>query len=488
MKRGLIKSIIIIVLVPLLLVNFGLANEITDDYFDIAMNYYNSNNLSKAIEYVEYILKIEPDNVQALELKNKINPKAPDRTQAEVLQTAEALNQVKSAESFVILNIPQADVAKMDYNSDYYNTKGQEFYKKKDYNSAIEYFFKAISLDKRNQQAYNNLAMAYWMKNNPKLAIKYLKRANFINRKYTQPLVNLSLIYKQLGDEKKQIYYLKKAIRQNPNDYWAYYLLGEYYKDKACYAAAIENYKESIKIDKKFSQAYLGLAMSFFEIEEFNYSILTMEQYLELVPESDFAMFMLARANLVLGQYETAKKYVQKAILISDKPEYEYELGKIEYYMENYQDAMEIFQQFLLKNTLAEAFNYIGLCNYKLKQMDAAILHFNRAIELDGLRPIYYYNLAQCYKSLGDKKNYAKNMNSATRITPINYQDFIDLSYIYFDNSNSSYAINTLNDAIRRYPDIKALYLSKLKIYEAIGDNLHYNEVKDLINERFNAK
>ena len=54
--------------------NFASASEITDDYFDIATNYFNTNNYAKAIEYLDNILKLEPDNLQAQTLRNKILP------------------------------------------------------------------------------------------------------------------------------------------------------------------------------------------------------------------------------------------------------------------------------------------------------------------------------------------------------------------------------------------------------------------------------
>lgn len=467
---------------------YSMASELTDDYFDIATNYYTSNNFAKAIEYLDEILKIEPENAQAKELKEKISPSSEAETTAKEESTAKILTNVQNPENLTILNMPQTDVEKMNYNSDYYNTKGQEFYQKKEYDTAIEYFFKSISLNQKNAQAYNNLAMAYWQKNNKTLSIKYFKKAHSLNRNYTQPLVNLSVLYGQLGDEEKQFCYLQKAIYCNPNDYWAYYLLGDYYKSKNCYPKAIDSYKEAIKSNQKFAQAYLSLAMCFFETEEFNYALIALSQYRELKPQSDFALYMMARTNLVLCHYESAKLDIFEAISINDKTEYQFELAKIEYYLENYQEALDIFQQVLQKSVSAEAFNYVGLCNYKLKNIEYAIANFNKALDLDGLRPIYYYNLAQCYKSMGDKKNYLKYVNSATKITPINYQDFIDLSYIYYDNGNPNYALNTLSDAIKRYPSIKSLYISKLKIYEALNDNFHYNELKDLINARFNIK
>lgn len=500
------------------------ASELSEDYFGIATNYFNSKNYQKALEYVEDVLKIEPENSKAQSLKAKIlcicidtqNSNATKPTdvisyaapgtqpsgdiiiqsppksvvEPNVLSSSVPVivSEKTSTPSFIVLNVPQADTDKMTYNSDYYNTKGQDLYQKKDYDAAIGYFYKAIKLNPRNQQAYNNLAMAYWFKNNTAVAVNYFKKAYSINKNYTQPLVNLALLYKQLGDEKKELWALNEATKHNPNDYCAYYVLGEYYKSKMQYTQAIANYKEVIKINPKYSQVYLSLALCFFETEQFNYTLMALGQYIQYNPTSDFAYFMMARTNLVLCRYSEAKENIVKAMEINHKPEYQYELAKINYYQEDYQVALDIFQTLLQTTNSAEYYNYSGLCNYKLKNIDAAISNFNKAIEIDGLRPIYYYNLAQCYKSIGDKKNYAKSVNMATKITPINFQDFIDLSYIYYDNGNPNYAINMLNNAISKYPSVKALYLSKLKIYESLGDNLHYNEIKDLINERFNTK
>jgi len=488
MRRGILIFFIIAGFFAFQRGNTVFATELTDDYFDIASNYYISNNFEKALEYLNEILCMEPANAQARGLKDKILPSTMAENLAQTQATAEVLNAVQTPANFVVLDVPQADTEKMSYNSGYYNTKGQEFYQKKEYDTAVEYFYKSINLNPRNAQAYNNLAMAYWQKNNKGLAIKYFKKSNSLNKNYTQPLVNLSILYSQMGDNEKRVFYLKKAIQNNSSDYWAYYLLGDYYKSISSYPKAIENLKEAIKINSKFSQAYLGIALCFFETEEFNYAIIALNEYQQLCPCSDFANYMMARTNLALCHYDKAKADILNAIAINDTTEYQFELAKIEYFLEDYQTAMDRFVQVLQKSNSAEGLNYVGLCNYKLKNIDIAIENFNKAIALDGLRPIYYYNLAQCYKSLGDKKNYLKYVNTATKITPINYQDFIDLSYIYYDNGNPSYALNNLNDAIKRYPTIKALYISKLKIYESLNDSAHYSEFKDIINERFNTK
>lgn len=484
MKKGML--FFVFVLLALQLMNLASASELTDDYFDIATNYFNNNRSAKALEYLDLILKIEPDNLAANTLRAKISPPPAVAEVAEPTVPVEVV--VQNPPNLVVMDVAQADTEKMAYDADYYNAKGQEFYAKKEYDSAIEYFYKSIKINRRNPQAYNNLAMCYWFKKNTPVAIKYFNKANALNKKYTQPLVNLSNLYKYVGNPQKQLYCLRKAIKYNCNDYLAYYYLGDYYRSLGQYPLAIANYKEVVKINPKFQQVYLSLAISFFETEEFNYSIMALSQYQEYCPNSDFAYYLLAKSYLALCKYPEAKLCIEKAISINNTNEYQFELAKIDYSLDDYISALEIFQGLLKISETAEIYNYVGLCSYKLKSIDTAIANFNNAIEKDSLRPIYYYNLAQCYKSLGDKANYQKYTSAATKITPVNYQDFIDLSYVYCDNGNPSYAINTLNNAISKYPSVKSLYLSKLKIYETLGDNLHYNEVKDLIEMRFNRK
>lgn len=485
MKKGIL--FFVLVLLALQFQNCVSATELSEDYFDIASNYYVSNNYAKALEYIDLVLKFDPNNAKATELKSKILPDETKSDNLTIEQTAKILSTTQGT-SIEIIDIEKKNIDNVIYDANYYNTKGQEFYRKKELEQAIQYFQKAIKIDKRNAVAYNNLAMTFWAQNNTAGAINYFKKSNSLNRRFTQPLVNLSMLYKQLGDEKNQICYLKKAIRLNCNDYLAYYWLGDYYKNKGLYPLAIQNYKETLKINQKFAPVYLNLALCFFETEEFNYCLLALNQYKEFCTNSDYAYYLASRANSALCRHKEAKEMIEKAILTCDRPDYNFELAKIDYSLGEYQNALNILQNLLKSIDSAEYFNYAGLCNYKLKNIEIAIANFNKAIDMDGLRPMYYYNLAQCYKSLGDKKNYVKYVNTATKINPISYQDFIDLSYIYYDNGNPGYALNTINRAISFYPDNKALYLSKLKIYETLGDNFHYNETKKMINERFNEK
>ena len=132
-----------------------------------------------------------------------------------------------------------------------------------------------------------------------------------------------------------------------------------------------------------------------------------------------------------------------------------------------------------------EILNYIGLAYYKIKQPEIALTYFKKLVELDKSKTIYYYNLALCYKSLGDRNKFFKYVDMATKILPKYPQDYIDLSYVYYDNGNKSYALNILNDGITKYPNNKKLYSSKLSLFETSGDTKNYVEFKSIVDSKF---
>ncbi len=185
MKKGLLISVLFLLCISL--PNFAFASDLTDDYFDIAVEYFNQNDYAKAMEYLGYILQIEPDNLPALTLKNKICPPPKPEPEADAVPISSTtqdavLTVVKSTDVSAV----QIDVGNVVYDADYYNTKGQEAYQKKDFDSAIEYFFKAINIDSKNAQAYNSLGLTYQAKNSTHFAIKYFKLANSIKKSYTE--------------------------------------------------------------------------------------------------------------------------------------------------------------------------------------------------------------------------------------------------------------------------------------------------------------
>ena len=478
------KKLLILFIFITLIQSTAYSNELSDDYFDIAKNYAENGENTKALEYANYAISIDPKNKDAIKFKDKL---LPVETNDDISTSAIILSKQNTLSDLSILDIPKSNKYKIENSSEYYNRQGKQYYLNEEYDNAIQSFIRAVSVDNKNYIAYNNLGMTYLMKNNLDLAEKYFKKAANISKYYAQPYINLALLYKQKGDNDRYYSYLKKALEVNPDNYWTHYLLGDYFSACEQYPKSVDYYTDSININPNFAPSYLALGVSYFKTDKYDLSIAALKKYIEFVPKSDFAFSMLAKNYYLKGEYSIAKNYIKQALTINPTNQYRLELAKIEFNNAEYKSALINFQILEPDYQYAEIYNYIGLCNLMLNRYELAIVNFNKAIVVDSRRPIYYYNLAQCYKQLDEKKKYAQYMNLAIQMMPVTYQDYIDISCIYYNTGKNNIAIKTLERGIEVFPNSKPIYMALMGLYDAIGDKVNYNYIKDKIEMRFNS-
>ncbi len=84
------------------------AVEITQDYIDIAKNYFNEKNYEKASVYVDYALKIDKLNKDALILKEQIH-----LIQTKPEDACTETQAVQTVEDFTVLDVPKANTSEM---------------------------------------------------------------------------------------------------------------------------------------------------------------------------------------------------------------------------------------------------------------------------------------------------------------------------------------------------------------------------------------
>lgn len=439
------------------------ANDLTDDYFDIAQNYYKEGNSAKAMEYINQILEIENNNLPALGFKIKLTPPT----------FSKKLPDINKPLIFDVPYIQTGNTA-----SDAYYTQGLNCYKSKDYAASESALKSAVQANPNNFRAYNTLGLVYWAQNKLNDAKTSFEKSNNINQSYTVPLDNLAQIYRQTGEKDKCHITLLKAQNQNSQDFCAFLLLGDYYKDTGDYTNALKNYREVISINPKYNLAYFKIAQAKTDNLDFTGSNATLNYYLKSNPKDDFAYYLIAKNYIYMNEYNKAKENIYKAILICNCREYRAELGKINYKNEDIQDALDAFKSSVSSETTPEIYNYIGMCYFNLHDFNKAILNINKAISLPDTRVLYYYNLAQVYYTLKDNTNYSRYMSLVKDFQPATCQDYIDLSGILLDSESKNAAILVLNQGIEKYPKVKELYLEKLKIYDLTNDTQGIGQTK----------
>lgn len=500
--------------------------EIIEDYLDIADNYAFSGEYQKALDYINMVVHFEPMNStakykQAMLLTTlhkteeakeifaeaiKLNPKfanselaamlladnnPPEKTvyaPAQTIVPQSHPEELSVKQTFENTFGTEAKEEPKPYSSEYYNQLGLQYLNDGDNKSAYEYFKKSIELDKKNFDAHNNLGLFYWQQGENKLAEEQFKKAAKIDPKSSKPLLNLGLLYKEMKKDKKYYNNINKAITMNPDDYLSNWIMGNYYAETGRLTHAIKFYKKAIDYNPNFYDGYLSLGNALAHAQEFEEAYAVFEKALTINSIDPNLYYILSRTASVLGKTLEAKQYILEGLEIAQTDKLLLELAKITSNMGDYEESLQILLKYFADTNEPEILNYIGLAYYKLKQPDIAISYFKKLIEIDKSKTIYFYNLALCYKSLGNRDKFFKYVDIATKILPKYPQDYIDLSYIYFDNGNKSYALNILNDGILKYPDDKKIYLSKLSLFQTCGDTKNYVEFKSIVDAKFGSQ
>ena len=167
------KFILLCLIFPCLAV---CANEVTEDYFDIASDYATYGKYSDAMIYVDKILQIEPNNADAKDLKNTLirvtNPNAKsyltynDKT---IQQAQQYKKQGERNKQISTLASATNDFWSIFLLAQYYRDNG-------DYNNAISYFQKATNLKPDYSQNYLGLAQCYSKMGDYKNAVNNLNK------------------------------------------------------------------------------------------------------------------------------------------------------------------------------------------------------------------------------------------------------------------------------------------------------------------------
>ncbi len=511
--------------------------EIIDDYMEMADTYAFAGDYQKALEYINMVVHFEPMNPtarykQALLLttlnKNdeareiftqalKLNPKFANSelavllkqddnkalssgetiyntpieqssvniiTQQEEKNIETQTKQKEETKNIIIADEPQQKI--VPYSSEYYNQMGLQYLNEGDNKNAYDYLLKAVEIDKHNFEALNNLGLFYWQQGENKLAEEQFKKAIRVNSKSCKPLLNLGLLYKEMGKDKKYYDYINKALKLEPKNYLANWIVGNYYAETARPIHAISLYKKAIDLNPEFYDGYISLGNIYAATGSFEEAYELFKKALNINSVDPNLYYILSKTASILDKNIEAKDYILKGLELSQNDKFYLELAKITSNMGDYEESLEILMKYFSETTDPEILNYIGLAYYKIKQPEIAIRYFQKLIDIDKSKTTYLYNLALCYKSLGNREKFFKYVDMATKILPKNPQDYIDLSYIYFDNGNKSFALNVLNDGILQYPNDKKLYMAKLSLFKTCGDMKNYIEFKTIVDTKFN--
>ncbi len=229
-----------------------------------------------------------------------------------------------------------------------YNNYGVELSQiYKEYEKAIPYFKKAISMDSNYPDPCNNLAVCYSHIGNIDGAIEALKKGLHINPYYPEGYNNLASFFLRKKEYEKAAKALRTALHLRPYYGKAYFNLGRLYAEQGKQEQCLECFKKACTIadlDNEFGFTTYGNAC--FQQKKFDQAIWAFGKVLEYNPNNMDALFNLGNTYYLAKQYDHAKTIYQRMIQIRpDDIRVWYNLGETLFAQNKIDEALNCFKR-----------------------------------------------------------------------------------------------------------------------------------------------
>lgn len=281
------KRILFLFLILLLFNCQVKANELTEDYFDIAVNYSIEGNYNEAEVYLNKILAIEPDNELAKNLKAAI-----ERTQQKPKNSSYISSHnsnVRQAEDYKMQGNKDKELSTLldaasknsnDYWASYYLA---EFYRKnKDYSNALTYYQKTLNSKPTFTQCYLDIAII-----------------NFENKLYNLAIQNIN-----------------KYLETNPKSDTAYALRAKINLNSGNLDLAEQDIKQAIQLNNDISYNLINAKILYYK-KDYKNSRKNFEILSNNIKTSEVYKY-IGLCDYELGNYANALLNLDKAIILSD--------------------------------------------------------------------------------------------------------------------------------------------------------------------------
>lgn len=274
----------------------------------------------------------------------------------------------------------------------------------------------------------------------------------------------------QAGENKKALKAVEKIEKEGGLNAEIALLKFEIYKKSGKMKEAKEALLEAVELDGGCYEAYIALAILEIENNNPNLARVNFKKAIELCPEieeSPDILYYYAKLCIMDKDFDSALQNILSAIeLNGDEPLYYLELGKIYLFKKEYLRAVNALEYSIGEDEEinSEAYNYLGLANYRRGNLVSALNFFEKASSLRPENMVYLNNLAMCYKSLGEQENFEKTVNKLGNLSPNTPNDYVQLAGLLISKKNIEGAKKALSDGLERFPDNMLLkeMLSKL--------------------------
>lgn len=229
----------------------------------------------------------------------------------------------------------------------------------------------------------------------------------------------LATAYYRNGQAKEAISTYDAILALRPKEKEAYYLRGCVKLYGGDYENAKEDFESAISLD---TQDYDRLIQIYIVLVDNGYREVGREYLSQAIAENENSMskYDLGRMYYYLEDYENAKAYLLQVKISSDYEAALY-LGRTYEALGDYNYASSIYNDYtLIDQTKAEIYNQLGLCYMQMGEYESALTAFQTAMNIENneMMQSLKFNEIVAYEYMKDYKAAAALMNDYLKTYP----------------------------------------------------------------------
>lgn len=305
-----------------------------------------------------------------------------------------------------------------------YTKQGMEAVEALDYDKAISLFQTAAENGEEERLLYRGLGLAYLGKTDYGAAIDYLETALKLGSGWVEDLdfdINyyLATAYYKNGQLQQAVQVYDAILGMRPEETDAYYLRGCVKLSEGNFDGAKADFDAAVTQDPKNYDRMIRIYMV---LEEYGYREVGQVYLQDAMKENEKSIsdYDMGRICYYMGDYDNARNFLEKLKTATDYGAALY-LGRTYEAMGDYNYAASIYAGYVdYDQTKAEIYNQLGLCRMQLGEYQKALEAFQMAMKIEGndMMQTLKLNEVLAYEYMGDFKTAAALMNSYLRTYP----------------------------------------------------------------------
>ena len=303
----------------------------------LASLYISDKQYDQAIEVANFILQIEPENIDAYELISLALEGKGDKA-------------AQKANADKILEIDP-------YNVTVNIQKAEDYAMNKKYKLSKQSYKKALKNEPQNVDALFGYAQMSFYTDDLKEAEKSLNSILQLEPKNSLALAYMGKLAADSENFLRATKYVKEALKYDPTNYDYYLDLGTYYRFQGKYSDAAAAWNKAVEIDPSYFLAYAYLAGSYDEQNDFTSALQNYHKVIETNPKYFYAYESTAILEYHLGNWEASRKYFAEAYKYNKSVSYQLMIAATYFKEKNAFKAKEVLKP-LLKTLNKDSLEY----------------------------------------------------------------------------------------------------------------------------------